>query len=67
MDQEGQEGQGGPAAPRIRSQEDPEVLEVPVAQQYCPPWDPRQCERTPVGAKPLGMPPPLHLPSLPAS
>lgn len=61
-----QEGQGDPAAPRIRYQGDPEVLEALVAQQYCPPWDPRQCERTSVGAKPPGMPPPtvppLHSP-----
>lgn len=60
-----QEGQGGPAAPRIPHQGDPEVLEAPVAQQYCPPWDPRQCERTSVGANPRGMLPPLHPPSLP--
>lgn len=60
--QEDQEGQGGPAAPHIRYQGDPEVLEAPVDQQCCPPWDPRRCERISVGAKPPGMPPPTATP-----
>lgn len=46
VDQGGQEGQGGPVAPHIQYQGGPEVQEVLVAQQYCLPWDPRQCKRT---------------------
>lgn len=37
VDQGDQEGQGGPVAPHIQYQGDPEVQEVPAAQRYCPP------------------------------